>query len=73
MNRIKAVELIIKRHKDKALIYAQLSNYHADKAKEFESYKYELTKPGFKSNGWCRMSKQGRVENYVIQAGDTST
>lgn len=65
-NRIRAVELIIERHRDKANAYGRMYNYHTEKAKEFEQYRYELQKPGFNSTGWRRMSKQGRVEPYLV-------
>ena len=71
MDRIAAVELIIKRHQAKANLYSQLSKYHEEKVKEFEDYKYHLSKPGFKTKGWNRMAKPGRTEPYVVQHGNT--
>lgn len=68
MNRLKAVDLLIEKHRDLALEYSNLAQKHLALSKEFECYRYELSKPGFKTKGWDRCCKQGRTEPYVIQA-----
>lgn len=67
MSRIEAVRLLIKRYNEKAAGHRLLSQEYEEKAKEMEAYLYELTAPGF-MRGRKRFTKQGRTENYVIQA-----
>ena len=66
MTRLQAVELLILRHENKADIYAGLERLHRDRVKELKDYRYELTRPGFKTKGWTRATRPGRVEPYVI-------
>ena len=68
MSRLNAVKALIERHRDLAMQYNELAQYHLQLSKEYEAYKYELTKPGFATKGWKRFSKQSRIENYVVQA-----
>ena len=68
MNRELAVKLLITKHNDIAQQYAALSQYHAQLAKDYQDYQYELSKPGFKTKGWKRFTGKGRIEPYVVQA-----
>ena len=71
MNRKTAVALLIERHKSMAEQHANAHHYHNDKAKELESYLYELNKPGFKVRGWCRYTgKSSRIEPYLVTASE---
>jgi len=71
IDRRRAVELIIERHRERASLYRMMVVEEEARVKEYETYLYELSRPGFKTKGWHRMSKQGRIEPYVVQAGDT--
>jgi hypothetical protein len=71
-NRLTAVEALIKRHRELAQSHAEEASRHLNLAKDFEDYRYELTRPGFKTKGWMRYSKRGRVEPYVVQAENES-
>jgi hypothetical protein len=68
MSRVKAVELLIERHRDLALEYNNIAQKHLAISKDLERYRYELTKPGFKTLGWTRHGKPSRTEPYVVQA-----
>lgn len=74
MSRLKAVEMLIKRHRQYAQDYADLANWHLQKAKEYEEYSYELRKPGFRVKGSRRFTgnKNTRIEPYLIQSEDAT-
>ena len=71
MGRLKAVELLIIRHKELAQAHANQAAYHMNLAKDYEVYQYELNKPGFKINGWYRYTgSSSRIEPYLVTASD---
>jgi len=68
MGRLEAVELLIIRHQELAQAHADQANKHMNLAKDYEDYKYDLSRPGFKTRGWYRYAGKGRVEPYIVQA-----
>lgn len=72
MNRLKAVTLLIERHRDLAIHHGELAQKHLQLSKDYEAYRYELNKPGFKTKGWRRFAGQGRIEPYLIHSEDGS-
>ena len=71
MKRIEAVDKLIERHELLSKQYEELSLTHSKTVKDLKSYKYELTKPGFRTKGWVRCSEPKRTEPYIVQPGNT--
>ena len=66
--RTEAVKKLISRHEDRANYHALAHQHHTKIINELKNYLYELQKPGFKTKGWTRYTRQGRTENYVLLA-----
>ena len=64
------IEKLIDRHVSRAETLRNALQRELDQINELTVYKYELSKPGFKTRGWVRYGKKcQRTEPYIIQAG----